>query len=239
MQLRPRRTSNLNAGGITSRPTSLKTEKNIKRSTNNRRASRQTVSSRQTDSLEGVLVGQTLPSHVLDISLRTHGGKKTTLRTVIEASEHDILALVFSRISKKHLQEEFEATYTHVYYPNVNLTTVAISTYSVSEFASLAGQTIVDPEDMPGVVLSDPSRQLLDAMGFVRAPPASKAAATRMRGQGPIRHGFFVVKKDGTLFAKESGTLENVNDAIYKVHQKVHSQWVADLRRRGLPIPPW
>ncbi|KAL2817894.1 hypothetical protein BDW59DRAFT_130136 [Aspergillus cavernicola] len=247
MQLRTRRDTASNpeqqpsVRKMLTRKAILNATEDTARGARNNRGTTQKWSSHQGLLLEEILVGESLPDHVLDMGLGTHRGKKTSLRAVLEKSEHDILVLVFPCISKQRFQEEFGSTYTtNLYYPNINLTTVAISSYPVSIFASLLEDAIEAPEeDMPEVLLSDPRLHFLDAMGFVRPPPATKAAAARMRRQGPVRHEFFVVRKAGILLAKGTGTSENVNEAIARVHRKIHSQWVSDLRRRGKPIPPW
>jgi hypothetical protein len=95
------------------------------------------------------------------------------------------------------------------------------------------------PEETQYSLLSDPKGRLLEAMGFVRAPARSKAWATRIRRLGRIKCGFFVVQKDGTLYAKQMGDLASVSEGIATAARRLHKEWVSNLRRLGKPISPW
>ncbi|KAL4862269.1 hypothetical protein BDV12DRAFT_203218 [Aspergillus spectabilis] len=182
-----------------------------------------------------IAVGRPLPSHVLDMALRARGHKTTTtLQEILNERSGDIVVHVFSRVSRKQLHKEYEVVSTSPGFPHIDLTSVGISTYPVS--ACLPG---MEDADQPPFLLSDPTKHFLDCMGFVRPPPASKAVATRQRRLGPIRSGFFVVKKDGTLYTRQTGTLENLTAGIFKAERKLHKEWVENTRRRGGLIPPW
>ncbi|THC89155.1 hypothetical protein EYZ11_011395 [Aspergillus tanneri] len=173
------------------------------------------------------------------MSLRSHGGEKTSLRAILDQIDGDILVHVFSRTTRKQLREEFERACTRERYPHITLTSVGMSTYPVSIYASISDNALEGIEGLPRFLISDPKKQFLDAMGFVRPSSTSKASATRMRRQGPLRCGFFIVRKDKTLFAKETGTLENVYEAIIRAEKKLHKGWISDLKRMGRPVPPW
>ncbi|PGH13453.1 hypothetical protein AJ80_06322 [Polytolypa hystricis UAMH7299] len=189
---------------------------------------------------EEVSIGRSLPSYILDMGMRDHKGKKISLRHVLDQIETYTIVRVFSRVSKKQLWEEFEEVHYRARYPHINLTSIGVSSYPVSVHASLMkGIEEDDTEYIPRFMLSDSNKRFLEAIGFVRPPPISKALATRRRRQGPIRYGFFIVKKDKTLLAKETGTFENVSAGIARAERRIHKEFISDLRRTGRPIPPW
>lgn len=88
-------------------------------------------------------------------------------------------------------------------------------------------------------LLSDPRCRALEGMGFVRVPARSKTWVTRLRCEGRVRCGFFVVRKDGTLYVKKMGPLGNVVEGIALAVRQLHKEWVLELRKLGKVVPPW
>jgi hypothetical protein len=176
----------------------------------------------------------------MTIELKAQDGKPMTLQQILDQSIDGIIVCIFSKISKKVLQAEFQELAPGLVYPNIHLTSVGLSNYPVSMNASIVeeGQEYL-PEETQYSLLSDPKGRLLEAMGFVRAPARSKAWATRIRRLGRIKCGFFVVQKDGTLYAKQMGDLASVSEGIATAARRLHKEWVSNLRRLGKPISPW
>lgn len=187
-----------------------------------------------------VTVGQRLPDSTMTIELKAQDGKPMTLQQILDQSIDGIIVCIFSKISKKVFQAEFQELAPGLVYPNIHLTSVGLSNYPVSMNASIVeeGQEYL-PEETQYSLLSDPKGRLLEAMGFVRAPARSKAWATRIRRLGRIKCGFFVVQKDGTLYAKQMGDLASVSEGIATAARRLHKEWVSNLRRLGKPISPW
>lgn len=125
-------------------------------------------------------------------------------------------------------------------YPHVKLTYMGVTAYPPSVNAALArlAEEAISAEEPP-LLLSDPRFLLIGAMGYVRPPAASKAWEKRFSREGPIRRGFFVIRKDGTLYSKRAGTMPNMLEQIVTVKSRFHKEWVAERRKQGLPIPPW
>lgn len=121
-------------------------------------------------------VGQRLPDSIMNTELRAQDGHPMTLQQILDQSIDGIIVSVFSKISKKVFQAEFQELAPGLVYPNINLTSVGLSNYPVSINASFVeeGQEYL-PEDTQYYLLSDPKGQLLEAMGFVRAPARSKS----------------------------------------------------------------
>ncbi|KAL4887235.1 hypothetical protein BJY04DRAFT_175429 [Aspergillus karnatakaensis] len=186
-----------------------------------------------------ISVGNVLPSRILHIPLRSKGRNKTSLQQILNDCTGDIIVHVFSRVSKEQLRLEYEMVSTWSRYPHIDLTSVVISTYPASVLSSDAVRDWSGCEDNPRLVLSDPSKHLLEAMGFVRPPPSSKAVATRQRHLGGIRSGFFIVKKDGTLYAWQTGTVDNLSEGIFRAERKLHGELAESTRGRGGVLPPW
>jgi hypothetical protein len=176
----------------------------------------------------------------MTIELRAQDGKPITLQQILDQSTDGIIIGVFSKLSKKVFQTEFQELAPGLVYPNIHLTSLGLSNYPVSTNASIVkeGQEYL-PEQSEYYILSDPKRELLAAMGFVRSPARSKSWATRMRRLGRIKCGFFIIRKDGTLYAKQTGTLASVLESIATAARRLHKEWVSNLRRSGKPIPPW
>jgi peroxiredoxin len=187
-----------------------------------------------------VTVGQRPPDSTMTIELRTQNGQPMTLQQILDQSTDGIIVGIFSKRSKKVFQAEFQELAPGLVYPNIHLTSVGLSSYPVSMNTSIVeeGQEYL-PEETQYYLLSDPKRQLLEALGFVRSPARSKSWATRIRRLGRIRCGFFIIQKDGTLFAKHTGSLPNVSEGIATAARRLHKQWVSNLRSVGKPIPPW
>jgi peroxiredoxin len=186
-----------------------------------------------------VTIGQSLPDSVLNIELRNQDGEKMTLRHILDQSVGGIIVCVFSKLSKKVFLDEFRELAPNLVHPYIHLTSVGLSNHTVSMNASIAEECQEYIDEDTYRLLSDPKRRLLDAMGYVRPPARSKTWATRMRRQGRIKCGFFIIQKDKMLYAKQTGTLPNVLEDIATAKRRLHNQWVSKLRSLGEVIPPW
>lgn len=191
------------------------------------------------DSACMVTVGQRLPESVMNIELRAQDGKSTTLQSILDQSIDGIIVCVFSKLSKKVFLAEFKALAPGLIYPHLHLTGVGLSNFAVSVNASIWEECQEYLYEETFCLLSDPKRRLLEAMGYLRPPARSKSWATRMRRQGRIKCGFFIIEKDKTLYAKKSGPLPNVLEDIAAAGRHLHTRLVTNLRSLGKPIPPW
>lgn len=187
-----------------------------------------------------VTIDQRLPDSIMTIELKTQDNKPITLQQILDQSTDGIIVSVYSKISRKVFQTEFRELAPGLVYPNIHLTSVGLSNYPVSMNASVVegGQEYL-PEENQYYLLSDPKRELLEAIEFVRAPARSKAWATRIRRLGRIKCGFLIIRKGGTLYAKQTGSLPDVLEGIAMAARRLHRQRVSKLRSLGKPIPPW
>ena len=186
-----------------------------------------------------VTVGQSLPNSIMNIELRDQDGKKLTLQHLLDQSVDGIIVCVFSKLSKKVFSAEFQELAPGLVHPDIHLTSVGLSNYAVSMNASIVEECQEDIYEETYRLLSDPKRRLLDAMGYVRPPARSKTWATRMRRYGRIKCGFFIIQKEKTLYAKQTGYLHNVLEDIARAARRLHNQWASNLRSLGKAIPPW
>lgn len=186
-----------------------------------------------------VTVGQRLPDSIMNIELPAQDGNPITLQLLLDQSIDGIIVSVFSKLSKEVFLSEFQALAPGLVYPDIHLTSIGLSNYPVPMNASIVEECQEYLPDEHYYLLGDPRGRLLEAMGFVRSPARSKTWITRIRRQGRIKCGFFIVRKDRTLYAKQTGPLASVLEGIEMAGRRLHRQWVSDLRRLGKPIPPW
>ena len=208
---------------------------------------------------EEAVVGQRLPASILDIVLRATDRQRISLREILDDSGDGILVCVHTKGSKKRRRSNHRMGHVFsmsdmlsiVYedaarffgskgYPHISLTCMGLTAYPPRVNAALAAlpENVISVSEPP-LVLSDQKALLLGPMGYVRPPAASKAWEKRFNREGPIRRGFFLVKKDSTLYARRTGTMPNMTVQIARVQSRFHKEWSAERRRRGIVVQPW
>ncbi|KAL2860803.1 uncharacterized protein BJX67DRAFT_327305 [Aspergillus lucknowensis] len=220
MQLRPRT-------GQTTQPAQQAQPSASTKRTKTPRTQAQQSGETQEPSNQPLKVGHPMPNYLLHIQLpvQSEDGtkRKTTLQQLLNRSVEGIVVCVYSHISKKVLESEFERLSGG---PALRLKVawVGLSTYPPSVHAALLGESEFQKGEKPYRMLSDPATKLLQPMGFVRPRPRSKTWSTRMRKLGSIRCGFFIITKDKRLFARKMGKLDNIVEELLTAQIRLYAQ---------------
>ncbi|KAF2872528.1 thioredoxin-like protein [Massariosphaeria phaeospora] len=146
-------------------------------------------------------VGDTIDLEGFGGEIETHDGSKITLAKLVEESKEGVVLFTYPKASTPGCSTQV-CLFRDSYEP---LTATGLSIYGLSNDTPKANTTFKTKKELPYMLLCDPSRSLISAIGF------EKAAKKTTRG-------VFVVDKAGKVLAAEPGgpaaTLEVVKKLV-------------------------
>ncbi|KAK2776231.1 hypothetical protein FQN53_002761 [Emmonsiellopsis sp. PD_33] len=186
-----------------------------------------------------IRIGEKLPPHLLNTSIKTHTSNPTTLKTLLSKKNQDgLLIWIHPKKYKQEVLNQLSHLEQTQIDPTLRLSRIHITAYQPSQNALFL--VSADLSDPPTALLSDPhGTRLLGPLGFVRPQATTRTWAVRRARLGPVRFGVLVVRGDGVVIRRVMGGVEGVVEGVASVKSVWRREMMRERDRRGEVKVPW